>query len=176
VKNIKIFSSERFDHDGKPHWRIRMEIEFKDGIKNVSHCFPEEIFTFRAAEYGFDPTDVDTLLDVILTEIHVVADPGTHLYELGDRDVARDHHLNRCARQKLKMRFSTRSNKSVLKSKALDPNDPTTDEDVLVDHPLDTIRNHLKDNPLDDRDVAHCRNLVDIAFQRKGKGNGNKHR
>lgn len=173
MKNAKIVSSERFDHDGKPHWRIRMEIEFGNGVKNITHYFPEEIFTFRAAEYGFDPTDIDTLLDVILTEVHVVPDPGTHLYEVLDRDVARGHHLTRCARQKLKMRLSTRSNKSVLKIKAIDPNDPVTQDDVVADHPLDAVRNHLKDNPVDERDVSHCQKLVENAMRMKGKGNGN---
>jgi hypothetical protein len=174
MKNVKILSSERFDHDGKPHWRVRMAVEFMDGVKNVSHCFPEEIFIFRAAEYGFDPADVDTLLDIVLTEIHAVPDPGTHLYEVSDRDVARGHHMNRCARQKLKMRLSTRSNKSVLKVKAADPNDPVTDDDVSADHPLEPIRQHLQLNPLDSRDVDHCRNLVDGVFKlRRRPGNGN---
>jgi hypothetical protein len=173
MKNVKILSSERFDHDGKPHWRVRMTVEFMDGVKKVSHCFPEEIFIFRAAEYGFDPADVDTLLDIVLTEIHTVPDPGTHLYEVSDRDVARGHHMNRCARQKLKMRLSTRPNKNVLKAKAANPNDPTTEADVSADHPLDAIRGHFNENPLDHRDVAHCRNLVDGVFKLKGNHNGN---
>lgn len=172
MKNVKIISSERFDHNGKPHWRIQITAEMNGKQLNFSHCFPEEIFIFRSAEYGFDPTDVDTILDVVLTEVHAEPEPGTHLYDLNDRDEARKHHTARCARQKLSMRLSTRSNKSVLKVKAADPNDPTTHDDVEADHPLDAIRKHLTENPVDHRDVAHLRGLVDRTFvlgrQRRG--------
>jgi len=173
MKNSKIISSTRFEYDNKPHWRIQMQAEINGKLTSFSHCFPEEIFMFRAAEYGFDPTDIDTMMDVILAEPHTKIDPGTHLYELKDRDEAKRHHVTRCARKKLDMRLSTRSNKSVLKAKAANPDDPTTQEDVDADHPLDTLRNHFKENPLNHHDVSHYRNLVDTAFRFGGNGNGN---
>lgn len=173
MKNVKVISSTKFDHDGQPHWRIQMEAEINGKLTRFSHCFPENIFVFRAAEYGFDPSDIDTMLDVVLAEPHTVVAPGTHLYELQDRDEAKKVHMTRCAQKKFSMRLSTRSNKSVLKVKAANLDDPTTDADVDAEHPLDSLKNHFKENPLDPRDVNHCRNLVDTAFRFGGKRNGN---
>jgi hypothetical protein len=175
MKNAKIISSTKFDHDGKPHWRIQMEAEINGKSTRFSHCFPEDIFVFRVAEYGFDPSDIDTMLDVILTEPHAVVEPGTHLYELQNRDEAKKVHMARCAQKKLSMRLSTRPNKSVLKAKAANPDDPTTDADVDAEHPLDNLRNHFNENPLDPRDVSYCRDFVDTAFRFGGNRNGNKH-
>ncbi|MEU1393659.1 MULTISPECIES: hypothetical protein [unclassified Nonomuraea] len=44
---------------------------------HAQHAFPHSAFEWRAAEYGFDPDDVDGLLEVILYEPYIpdLADP-----------------------------------------------------------------------------------------------------
>jgi hypothetical protein len=64
--------------------------------------FPLEALEWRAAEYGIDPTDADTLLDVVLHEEY--AEPST-LAEDPDTDTARERHLARIAEVKKTARF-----------------------------------------------------------------------
>lgn len=46
-------------------WQVRMtDAEGKEHV----HVFPQETLAWRAAEYGIDPADTDTLLDIILHE------------------------------------------------------------------------------------------------------------
>lgn len=42
------------------------------------HAFPPEALHWRAAEYGYDPTDATRLLDVVLHEKHVVGHTHRH--------------------------------------------------------------------------------------------------
>lgn len=44
-----------------------------DGTTHI-HAFPTDTLTWRAAEYGIDPTDTDTLLDIVLHEPHMPDD------------------------------------------------------------------------------------------------------
>lgn len=46
-------------------WQVHMA---DAGGKRHIHVFPQETLTWRAAEYGIDPADTDTLLDIILHE------------------------------------------------------------------------------------------------------------
>ena len=41
-----------------------------DGVLQ-RHAFPPETLHWRAAEYGYDPTDVSVLLDIVLHEKHI---------------------------------------------------------------------------------------------------------
>lgn len=47
--------------------RLRMPVLQADGVKWL-HVMPAVIFTLRAAEYGIDPTDTQTLVDWVLHE------------------------------------------------------------------------------------------------------------
>ncbi|MER6171372.1 hypothetical protein [Streptosporangium sp. NPDC001681] len=68
----------------EPVWGVRMVLEGMEG----SHSFPHSTLEWRAAEYGIDPDDVDTLLDVILHEPYMASpddplswqDPATAAY------------------------------------------------------------------------------------------------
>lgn len=77
--------------DGKPH----------------AHLIPTAALEWRAAEYGIDPTDIDTLLEILLHEPHMAmteeteeqppryADPGPALWEADSTAAARAAHLSR---------------------------------------------------------------------------------
>ncbi|MFF0055688.1 hypothetical protein ACFYRI_14985 [Streptomyces microflavus] len=48
-----------------PTWQVQMtDVAGRGHV----HVFPQETLAWRAAEYGIDPTDTDTLLDIILHE------------------------------------------------------------------------------------------------------------
>jgi hypothetical protein len=88
------------------------------------HCFPKDVFEWRAAEYGIDPTDMDTLLDVVLAEPFLSpADYARResLHDAPDIETARAAHLRRCAQGKLRSRVSTRSLRARGKETAPDP-------------------------------------------------------
>lgn len=75
-----------------------------DGTLHL-YLMPTVALEWRAAEYGIDPTDVDTLLDVILHEPHMpmtddgqgprYADNGPDLWQADNTDAAREAHLAR---------------------------------------------------------------------------------
>jgi hypothetical protein len=72
---------------------------------------PQTILEWRAAEYGIDPTDTETLLDIVLHEPHLPMDEpdedepqamryaqgGPTLWEADSTTKARDAHLERVA-------------------------------------------------------------------------------
>lgn len=74
--------------------------------------FPTDTLEWRAAEYGIDPADTATLLDVVIAEFFM--EPGDydgqpHLFDgMSDLDTARTAHLARCAKVKLRHRLTTR--------------------------------------------------------------------
>lgn len=75
------------------------------------HCFPKDIFEWRAAEYDIDPTDMDTLVDIVLSEPYLEDSdytPGEGLFDAPDLTIAREAHKARCARGKLRGRITTR--------------------------------------------------------------------
>lgn len=75
------------------------------------HCFPKDIFEWRAAEYDIDPTDMDTLVDIVLSEPFLNDSDytaGETLHDAPDLTTAREAHKSRCARGKLRGRITTR--------------------------------------------------------------------
>jgi hypothetical protein len=83
----------------------------------LGHAFPLDAMEWRAAEYGIASTDRATLLDIILTEPHLTAEDwatGHRLHDAPDIDTARQDHLARCAKAKLRCRLSTRGKGSPL--------------------------------------------------------------
>lgn len=80
--------------------------------RGLTHVFPKAALEWRAAEYGIDPADTATLLDIVLTEPHLTEEDwaaGHRLHDAPDIDTARVDHLARCARSKLRHRISTRT-------------------------------------------------------------------
>lgn len=168
MSNRKLISSYRHQHPstGEMGWMVVSTFEVDGQTKRIPHWIPDTAFVARPLEYGFDPDDYDTLLDVILNEpFTVVPREEEHLtiYGSADEEPTRKAHVRRCAQVKLAHRLSTRSNKSTLRAKAADPGDPTTAEDVEAAHPLDAIREHLRANPFPPEQRAYCKFLIDNA-------------
>lgn len=74
-------------------WRVL--IRNAAGSDGVTHIFPKHTLDWRAAEYGIDPADVDTLLDVILHEPHMPEADGPDLWTADNTGHARVAHLAR---------------------------------------------------------------------------------
>lgn len=88
---------------GRPCWQITLLRP--DGAKHL-HLMPGATLEWRAAEYGVDPKDVDTLLEIVLHEPHMqtvdnpqhgprYADSGPDLWTADSTDAARTAHLAR---------------------------------------------------------------------------------
>ncbi|MFJ4926833.1 hypothetical protein [Streptomyces sp. NPDC088736] len=87
-----------------PCWRFRLQRA--DGGHHM-HTEPKAALDYRAAEYGLDPTDVDTLLEVLLHEPHLamteetetrparLAGSGPTLWTAENTEAARAAHLAR---------------------------------------------------------------------------------
>lgn len=84
-----------------PCWRVEVR---RPGGAQYDHVFPKAILEWRAAEYGIDPTDIDTLLHVILHEPHLTAleeegggprGKGPTLWEATSTAQAQAAHLQR---------------------------------------------------------------------------------
>lgn len=79
-------------------WELHIQRE--DGVKGV-HMMPKMILDLRAAEYGIDPTDVDTLMSVVLHEPYMPVeeptaedpDPIAPLMKAQSTTEAREAHL-----------------------------------------------------------------------------------
>lgn len=74
-----------------------------------NYAFPAQALANHCAEYGLDPNDADTLLDVVLYQFHM--DPA-ELHQdhpafvwNTDEDTARQHHLARIAKLKTEIEF-----------------------------------------------------------------------
>lgn len=100
-------------HDGVEMWRIEGVLEQEDGTRvRYFYLTPLDTLEWRAAEYGIDPADTATLLDIVLAEPHLSDEDwaaGHQLHDAPDIDTARAHHLARCTRAKLRHRISTRT-------------------------------------------------------------------
>jgi hypothetical protein len=98
---------------GTPCWLVIMNRE--NGLK-MGHLMPQEIIDNRAAEYGLDPADIDSILEIILHEEHLpmVEDPvtGTVKHEDDDQVVtsaesttqAREAHLARLKKSRVSVK------------------------------------------------------------------------
>lgn len=99
-------------------WRASLTITADDGSSvRHQHLFPVDTMEWRAAEYGIDPADTATLLDIVLAEPFLTPDDwaaGEQLYTAPDIDTARRDHVARCSAAKLRCRLSTRAKGSPL--------------------------------------------------------------
>lgn len=85
-------------HNNPDHWRVFFEVPAPGGGTQI-HClaFHPVTLLWRAAEYGIDAEDVQTLLDVVLHEQHMVGHDHTSpdfLYNT-DQESARSALLDR---------------------------------------------------------------------------------
>lgn len=100
-------------------WQVRYAREFvpetpeeQPWATQGGHCFPKDVFEWRAAEYGIDPTDMDTLVDIVLVEPFISPGDmkaGEMLHDAPTIAEARQAHLARCSRAKLRARITTRT-------------------------------------------------------------------
>ena len=99
-------------HGDVEAWRVEGVLEQDDGTRvPYFHLMPLDTMEWRAAEYGIDPADTATLLDIVLAEPHLSEEDwaaGHQLHDAPDIDTARADHLARCTRAKLRHRISTR--------------------------------------------------------------------
>lgn len=107
---IEFLSSE---DDGRGHFIVQRRITDDTGVVHEGvHVFPHDTLEWRAAEYGIDPTDTNTLMDIVLAEPYLTPEHYTgtpHLYDgMSTVEEARTAHLSRCAAVKLAHRISTR--------------------------------------------------------------------
>lgn len=90
IVNVRNF----YTHDpyGKKHsaWII----EYQQGEEQHAVGFPTELLACRSAEYGIDPADADTLLQVAMHEhmFRVPREHPKHLYNT-DEETGRQHQL-----------------------------------------------------------------------------------
>lgn len=115
---MKIVIDKVEREDGRDRWRIEKTITADDGTTSrLLFILPTDAMEWRAAEYGIDPADTATLLDIVLAEPHLTPDEwsvGHQLHDAPDIPTARQHHLARCAAAKLRVRMSTRAKGSPL--------------------------------------------------------------
>lgn len=106
-------SVERVDRGDQSLWRIHGTITNDDGTTSAwLHALPVDAMEWRAAEYGIDPTDTATLVDVVMAEPHLTPDDWSQGYQLHyapDVATARRDHLARCARVIARHRLPTRA-------------------------------------------------------------------
>lgn len=82
---------------------VEQELTMDDGqVIRGRHVFPDDTMEWRAAEYGIDPTDLETLLDVVLWEPHLPEPdrPELLLHDAPSVEAARTYHLSRIADRK----------------------------------------------------------------------------
>lgn len=105
---------EQIHRSSGPGWMVHSTITHDDGAQQPHrHIFPADIFEGRAAEYGIDPADMGTLLDVVLWEPHlhhladgVDHDHGLFIWNAPTIDQGREFHLRRIATVKAMLRHS----------------------------------------------------------------------
>lgn len=132
VRVNKIYNAQEGDsrQGHSDRWYIDSEVQMEDGsILFDRHVVPKDILEWRAAEYGIDPNDYDTLFDIIIAEPYIEADwyhSDQSLFFAPTIDEARENYLAKVAEVKLQMRISTRG-----------PN-----------HPLNFLKERAEHNPM----------------------------
>lgn len=164
---MKLISSERADFGNEKGWVITAECdhpqynpENKESLiperTKFVYSIPDSAIVWRQAE--LKTNDLSVVLDVLLTENLIPEkNPPTSA-----------EHISRCAKKKLEIRLSTRSNKSVLRMRAADPKDPLTATEAEAEHPLDMIHGHVREKQNHDGEVAHAASLLRKMGDPKG--------
>lgn len=84
---------------------VHTELTMEDGSTvSGKHVFPADTLEWRAAEYDLDPTDLDTLLDIVLYEpfLEEPDQPELTLHDAPSVEEARAYHLQRVEKVKKK--------------------------------------------------------------------------
>jgi hypothetical protein len=76
---------------GQEHWQVTCSPSAAGQPVRV-HLFPKATLDYRAAEYGIDPADVGTLLDVVLHE-PFIPDPTDPANHAGDAAAKKGHQV-----------------------------------------------------------------------------------
>lgn len=112
VTKVVVDAVEQVVQNGMTVWRIRCTRTHEDGTElPTMHVLPVDALEWRAAEYGIDPTDLDTLVDIVLAEPFLNQrdfPSGEALWDAPTVEDAKTAHVARCARAKLAVRMSTR--------------------------------------------------------------------
>lgn len=146
--------------------------------EQAGHCFPKDVFEWRAAEYDIDPADMDTLLDVVLSEPFIDpgdVKPGERLHDAPTIEEARRAHLARCSKAKLKARITTRTAALRNAGGLLDQ--------LKAQSPMDTEVMQIKRQTVQEMRLAHrdaaaveprsrARQLVEELERQKRRSNG----
>lgn len=93
--DIRVHHADLVEVSGTQAWAVLTEVDRGNGPELISHVFPADTLEWRAAEYGIDPADRATLLEMVLYEPHLpVADPVAHpLFAAATVAAARNEHL-----------------------------------------------------------------------------------
>lgn len=143
-------------HGDVEMWRIEGMLEHDDGTRVPRiHFMPLDTLEWRAAEYGIDPADTATLLDIVLAEPHLSDEDwaaGHQLHDAPDIATARVDHVARCARAKLRHRISTRTRAATKDTPAV----PHPCQRVADESPLDLEAIELKRQLVEQARAAHA--------------------
>lgn len=103
-------------------WIIEMDVE---GALPWVYANPVHTLGLRSAEYGIDPNDVDTLIDIMIHEHHFQV-PDSHPTFLWNTDekTAREAHLARVADAKTRVTHLDPNNLLGIIRESHNPNDP----------------------------------------------------
>lgn len=122
ITRVRDASGEQQCAAPHPIWFIDMDVE---GALPWIYVIPHSTFFHRSAEYGIDPSDFDTLLDIAIHEHHFElshTDP-TFLYNT-DEKTAREAHLARVDAAKKRVTHEDPANLLNVIRNAYDLNDP----------------------------------------------------
>lgn len=117
----------RPENGPQPVWFVELALDGEELHHGVH--FPHELLHWRVAEYGIDPEEFGTLMDIALHERFMglqYTDP-TFLYNT-DEKTAREAHLARVARIKTRVSHEDPDNLLDTIQKAYDPNNPVLEK------------------------------------------------
>lgn len=132
---------------GRPDKDRIMIATLRDGVPWL-HTMPPDTLETRAAEYDIEPTDVDTLLDLVLAENLLTTDQAhpDFLFNAPTRAHARDAHLVRCRAAVEVAQATTKRVNALGKIEARAAGEPTPREKVkaLIVIDPDVVREKAK--------------------------------
>ena len=160
-----------------PAWQVEGElVKEKNGetvVERFYYRFPQDTFEHRVAEYGYDPQDTATLLDIVLAEAFLTeADfaPGESLADAPTRDAARAAHTARCAQAKLRVRQRTGGVVGVRAAlKAKDGPNPLAG--LVERSPMDQDAIEIKRLAVDRARSRHSRERLERGERRRSETN-----
>lgn len=124
IVNVRNLTEEGNIVSHQPVWAVEMSL---DGGKTQTHAhiFPHELLSWRIAEYGIDPNDFDTLMDIAMHEpfMAIVETNPDFVYHV-DEKTAREGHLARVAALKKQYTHLDPDGHLSKIRAAHDPNDP----------------------------------------------------